>query len=155
MLHSEAGGEGDGKGKCASSICFAVSSGPTRRTALIWTVSKLCGRGHRIVANQAASALWLSSDVEQAEKQRLAVIAALIGIGPRDELEGGFSEQCSSVTISRTWLCFVQDGLVRAGSFWWARESHVEAIASACPRGSDKRHRRGEPLGRQGRSAPS
>jgi hypothetical protein len=49
---------------------------------------------NNILANQAISALWLKhSDPETREKQFSAVIAALIGIGPKDELEGMMAAQ--------------------------------------------------------------
>ncbi len=49
---------------------------------------------NNILANQAISALWLKhSDLETREKQFSAVIAALIGIGPKDELEGMMAAQ--------------------------------------------------------------
>jgi hypothetical protein len=47
-----------------------------------------------IVANQAVSALWLkNSDIEEAKKQRSATVAALLGIAPRDEIEGMIAAQ--------------------------------------------------------------
>src|SRR5258708_14818748 len=49
---------------------------------------------NNILTNQAISALWLKhSDLETREKQFSAVIAALIGIGPKDELEGMMAAQ--------------------------------------------------------------
>jgi hypothetical protein len=47
-----------------------------------------------ILAGQVVSALWVkNSDVEEASKQRNAAAAALIGIAPRDELEGMLAAQ--------------------------------------------------------------
>jgi hypothetical protein len=47
-----------------------------------------------IIANQAVSALWLkNSDIEEAKKQRSATVAALLGIAPRDEIEGMIAAQ--------------------------------------------------------------
>ena len=49
---------------------------------------------NNIVANQVVSALWLNnSDAEQARKQRHAAVDALIGIAPKDELEGMLAAQ--------------------------------------------------------------
>ena len=49
---------------------------------------------NNIIANQVASALWLkNSDTEEAKKQRSATVAALIGIEPKDELEGMLAAQ--------------------------------------------------------------
>jgi hypothetical protein len=49
---------------------------------------------NNIVANQAVSALWLkNSDTEEAKKARIATVAALAGIGPKDELEGMLAAQ--------------------------------------------------------------
>jgi hypothetical protein len=56
-----------------------------------------------IVANQAVSALWLeNSDIEEAKKQRSATVAALLGIAPRDEIEGMIAAQlvaCHSASM--------------------------------------------------------
>jgi hypothetical protein len=49
---------------------------------------------NNILANQAISALWLKhSDPETQDKQFTAAVAALIGIGPKDELEGMMAAQ--------------------------------------------------------------
>src|SRR6478609_7446814 len=49
---------------------------------------------NNIVANQVVSALWLqNSDAEQVKKQRYAAVGALVGIKPRDELEGMIAAQ--------------------------------------------------------------
>ena len=49
---------------------------------------------NNIIANQAVSALWLNnSDAEQVKKQRHAAVDALIGIAPKDELEGMMAAQ--------------------------------------------------------------
>ena len=46
------------------------------------------------LANQAAAALWTNnSDVETRDKQFSATVAALVGIGPMDELEGMMAAQ--------------------------------------------------------------
>lgn len=47
-----------------------------------------------LLARQAAEALWLkNSDPETKDKQLIATIAALTGIGPKDELEGMLAAQ--------------------------------------------------------------
>jgi hypothetical protein len=49
---------------------------------------------NNILVNQAAQALWLkNSSPEECDKQFSATIAALIGIGPKDELEGMMAAQ--------------------------------------------------------------
>ena len=49
---------------------------------------------NNVLANQAVHALWLGhSDQEARERQYNATVAALIGIGPRDELEGMLAAQ--------------------------------------------------------------
>ena len=49
---------------------------------------------NNIIANQVVSALWLqNSDAEQVKEQRYAAVDALIGIAPRDELEGMIAAQ--------------------------------------------------------------
>lgn len=46
------------------------------------------------LANQAVQALWIkNSDAETYDKQLSATVAALVGIGPRDELEGMMAAQ--------------------------------------------------------------
>ena len=49
---------------------------------------------NNVVANQVVSALWLqNSDAEQVKEQRYAAVDALVGIAPRDELEGMIAAQ--------------------------------------------------------------
>jgi hypothetical protein len=49
---------------------------------------------NNLLANQAVQALWLkSSDAEARDRQTSATIAALVGIGPKDELEGMMAAQ--------------------------------------------------------------
>ena len=49
---------------------------------------------NNIIANQVVSALWLqNSDAEQVKEQRYAAVDALVGIAPRDELEGMIAAQ--------------------------------------------------------------
>jgi hypothetical protein len=49
---------------------------------------------NNLLANQAALALWIkNSDAETFDKQLSATVAALMGIGPRDELEGMMAAQ--------------------------------------------------------------
>ena len=46
-----------------------------------------------VLANQVFQALWLSNDEEGRNKQINAAVKGLIGIGPRDELEGMLAAQ--------------------------------------------------------------
>ena len=49
---------------------------------------------NNILANQAVQALWLkNSSPEERDKQLSATVAALIGIAPKDELEGMMAAQ--------------------------------------------------------------
>ena len=49
---------------------------------------------NNILANQTVQALWLKhSDPEARDKQYSATVAALVGIGPKDELEGMMAAQ--------------------------------------------------------------
>jgi hypothetical protein len=49
---------------------------------------------NNILANQAVQALWIkNSDEEERDRQLRAIVAALVGIGPRDELEGMIATQ--------------------------------------------------------------
>jgi hypothetical protein len=48
---------------------------------------------NNILANQTIQALWLPSDPEKRDKQYSATVAALVGIEPKDELEGMMAAQ--------------------------------------------------------------
>jgi len=48
---------------------------------------------NNVLANQAIKSLWQYSDPEELKRQRHAAVDALIGIGPRDELEGMIAAQ--------------------------------------------------------------
>jgi hypothetical protein len=49
---------------------------------------------NNMVANQAIQALWVkNSDKEERDRQLSATVAALVGIGPKDELEGMMAAQ--------------------------------------------------------------
>lgn len=49
---------------------------------------------NNILANQALQSLWLkNSSQEDRDKQSKAILAALAGIGPKDELEGMMAAQ--------------------------------------------------------------
>jgi hypothetical protein len=49
---------------------------------------------NHVLANQALPSLWLkNSDQEEAKRQRHATVDALIGIAPRDEIEGMLAAQ--------------------------------------------------------------
>lgn len=62
------------------------------------TLKKIGGsksdRWNDILANQAAQALWVkNSNTEERDRQLSATVAALVGVGPRDELEGMIAAQ--------------------------------------------------------------
>ena len=49
---------------------------------------------NNVLANQTVQALWLTnSDPETEKRQRHATIATLVGIGPKNELEGMMAAQ--------------------------------------------------------------
>jgi hypothetical protein len=48
---------------------------------------------NNILTNQAIKTLWLSKDAETQSRQCSATLAALIGIGPKDEIEGMIAAQ--------------------------------------------------------------
>ena len=53
-----------------------------------------CNHWNVMIANQAMQALWLEqSDASGQYKRRRATVAALVGIGPKDELEGMMAAQ--------------------------------------------------------------
>jgi hypothetical protein len=48
---------------------------------------------NNMLANQAVSALWTSEDADARSRQYAATVAALAGIGPKDEIEGMIAAQ--------------------------------------------------------------
>jgi hypothetical protein len=48
---------------------------------------------NNLLANQVVQALWVSSDPETRNRQFSATVAALVGIGPKDEIEGMLAAQ--------------------------------------------------------------
>jgi hypothetical protein len=48
---------------------------------------------NNLLANQVVQALWVSSDPETRNRQFSATVAALVGIGPKDEIEGTLAAQ--------------------------------------------------------------
>jgi hypothetical protein len=49
---------------------------------------------NNIIANQTVKSLWLKhSDEQTADSQRKAIVSALVGIGPKDEIEGMIAVQ--------------------------------------------------------------
>jgi hypothetical protein len=77
-------------------------------------VSKLRGRlkviggsmsddWNNILANQTIRTLWFfeNSDAEEIRRQRHAAVDALVGIAPRDELEGMIAASSSPATTPR------------------------------------------------------
>jgi hypothetical protein len=60
-----------------------------------WSFGAVCGgRGYCTLANQTMRALWIKhSDAETCDRQLSATVAALVGIGPKDELEGMMAAQ--------------------------------------------------------------
>jgi len=49
---------------------------------------------NNIIADQAVKSLWLKhSDEQTADSQRKAIVSALVGIGPKDEIEGMIAAQ--------------------------------------------------------------
>ena len=49
---------------------------------------------NKIIADQTVRSLWLKySDQETADSQRKAMVSALVGIGPKDEIEGMIAAQ--------------------------------------------------------------
>jgi hypothetical protein len=48
---------------------------------------------NNMIANQAVLALWIKSEKEARDQQFSATVAALVGIGPKDEIEGMIAGQ--------------------------------------------------------------
>jgi hypothetical protein len=72
-----------------------VTDDPSDRKGALKAIGgSLSDNWNNILANQAVRALWLGhSDQETRERQYSATVAALIGIAPRDELEGMLAAQ--------------------------------------------------------------
>jgi hypothetical protein len=72
-----------------------VANDPDGRKGALKTIGgSLSDHWNNTLANQAAQALWIkNSDAETRDKQLSATITALVGIGPRDELEGMMAAQ--------------------------------------------------------------
>ena len=65
-----------------------------RKDALKAVGGSLSDNWNNLLANQAVRALWLgNSDQETRERQYSATVAALTGVGPRDELKGMLAAQ--------------------------------------------------------------
>src|SRR5438874_744640 len=81
---------------------------------------------NNVLANQTIQALWLTnSDPEQEKRQRNATIAALIGIGPKDELEGMMAAQLIAAH-NAAMECY-RRGMIGEQSFEGRRENLAQA----------------------------
>ena len=72
-----------------------VADDPEDRKGVLKTIGgSQSDHWNNLLANQAVQALWIKhSDAESRDKQLSATVAALIGIGPKDELEGMMAAQ--------------------------------------------------------------
>lgn len=72
-----------------------VADDPEDRKGVLKTIGgSQSDHWNNLLANQAVQALWIkNSDAENRDKQLSATVAALIGIGPKDELEGMMAAQ--------------------------------------------------------------
>ena len=72
-----------------------VANDPNDRRGMLKNIGgSLSDRWNNILANQVVQALWLKhSDPGTRDEQYSATVAALIGIGPKDELEGMMAAQ--------------------------------------------------------------
>jgi hypothetical protein len=81
---------------------------------------------NNIIANQVVNSLWLKHfDAEQSKKERRAAVDALIGIAPRDELEGMLAAQliaCHSASME----CY-RRAMIGEQSFEGRRENLSQA----------------------------
>jgi hypothetical protein len=76
-----------GRKKSAEPTTVVADDPGDRKGALKAIAGSQSDNWNNILANQAVRALWLGhSDQETRERQYNATVAALIGIGPRDEL---------------------------------------------------------------------
>jgi hypothetical protein len=72
-----------------------IADGPDNRKGLLKNIGgSQSDHWNNTLANQAVQALWVkNSGAEDRDKQLSATVAALIGIGPKDELEGMMAAQ--------------------------------------------------------------
>ena len=72
-----------------------VADDPEDRKGVLKTIGgSQSDHWNNLLANQAVQALWIKhSDAESRDKQLTATVAALIGIGPKDELESMMAAQ--------------------------------------------------------------
>ncbi len=78
------------------------------------------------LANQAAQALWVkNSSAEERDKQLSATVAALIGIAPKDELEGMMAAQLIAAH-NAAMECY-RRGMIGEQSFEGRRENLAQA----------------------------
>ena len=78
-----------------------------------------------ILATQALNALWLSSDPKQADRQHHAMVHALIGIAPKDEIEGMIAAQLIAAHHA-SMECY-RRAMLREQTFEGRRESLSQA----------------------------
>jgi hypothetical protein len=72
-----------------------IANDPARRTGMLKPIGgSVSNTWNNILANQCVDTLWLKhSDEESREHQLAATVDALVGIGPKDELEGMIAAQ--------------------------------------------------------------
>jgi hypothetical protein len=80
---------------CGKEPTVVVADDPEdRKGALEFVGGSQSDSWNNLLANQAVQALWLAnSDRETRDRQYSATVAGLIGVGPRDELEGMLAAQ--------------------------------------------------------------
>jgi hypothetical protein len=78
----------------ANAPATVVANDPEDRRALRAIGGSECNDWNNTLANQTMRALWIKhSDAETCDRQLSATVAALVGIGPKDELEGMMAAQ--------------------------------------------------------------
>jgi hypothetical protein len=81
---------------------------------------------NNLLANQAVQALWLkNSDTETRDRQMSATVAALVGIGPKDELEGMIAAQLLAAH-NAAMECY-RRAMIREQTFEGRRENLAQA----------------------------
>jgi len=84
--------------KRASTTVVKVSADPQESAQLRHLGGSNSDDWNNLLANQAIQALWVkNSDVVTRDRQLSATVAALVGIGPKDELEGMLAAQLLAV----------------------------------------------------------
>ncbi len=115
------------QGRSSKSGSTVVANNPADRKGILKTIGGSPSDSFNgEVANQAIQALWLKdSTPEQRDKQLSATVAAMIGIAPKDELEGMIAGQLIA-SHNAAMECY-RRAMIGEQSFEGRRENLIQA----------------------------